>query len=40
LFYEEARENIKNYFLRKREEEILDDWYEAAIQKATIEYIK
>jgi parvulin-like peptidyl-prolyl isomerase len=40
LSYEEAKENIRDFFLRKREQEILDDWFTAVKHKSTVEYIK
>jgi parvulin-like peptidyl-prolyl isomerase len=40
LTYEEARENIRDFFLRKREQEILDNWFTAVKQKSTVEYVR
>ena len=40
LTFEEAKEDIKNSFLRRRQQNILNKWYENAKQKVTIEYVK
>jgi parvulin-like peptidyl-prolyl isomerase len=40
LTFEEAKEDIKNTFLRRGQQNILEKWYETAKQKVTIEYVK
>lgn len=38
--FEEVREELRNSFMRREQQKIIDDWYEAAKEKVTIEYIQ
>jgi foldase protein PrsA len=38
--FEEIREDLKNSFLRKEQQKVIDEWYEAARTRAKIEYSK